>query len=79
MMSDFAQGQRVRLTKDCQDLAHGDQVFKTGEAGTLGRRYRIQDGIQVWEMILDKKEHIGAFPNAINVRICIGHKDIEKI
>src|SRR5882672_3666234 len=51
----FGRGDRVVLAHDCKDLAHGPEVFKKGETGTLGKRYRVQDGIEVWELILDKK------------------------
>lgn len=78
-MADFKKGERVRLIKDCRDLSHGDEVFKIGEVGTLGKRYRIQDGLQVWELILDKTHTIGESSNPIPTRITVVHTSIEKV
>lgn len=74
----FGSGDRVVLAHDCKDLAHGPEVFKKGETGTLGRRYRVQDGIEVWELILDKKRPFGA-SGEITLRVCVDHTSIERL
>lgn len=72
-MSGFAQGQRVRLTQDCQALHTGPEIFKKGETGTLGEMYRIQDGLEIWHLDMDQKRY-----DAYTF-IAVAHTQIERI
>ena len=60
-------GDRVRLIKSCRDIRF-PTAFKAGETGQLGKRYRLQDEIEIWELILDSGQ-----------RIAIRHVDVEII
>lgn len=71
----FYKGDKVTLTQDCRDVRF-PQTFKKGETGVLGRRYRVQDGIEVWELILDSK-HSGFLGGQL--RIAVFHIHIEKL
>lgn len=72
----FAKGDRVRLVNDCRDLRHVE-VFKTGETGTLGQRYRVEQGTEIWELILDTKRTFVGKP--ITIRIAVAHTDLEQL
>lgn len=49
----FQAHDKVRLTEDHQVL-HLVEIFKAGETGTLTKLYRIQDGEEIWQMVLDR-------------------------
>jgi hypothetical protein len=72
----FTRGDKVRLTKDSRDIRF-PWTFEKGETGVLGRRYRIQDGVEVWELILDKKRPF--LSGEITTRIAVQGDSIEQI
>ena len=66
----FKTGDKVRLLRDQKALHTGPEIFKAGETGTLGEMYRIQDGFEVWHLVLDRPGY---------VFIAVAHPNIEKI
>jgi hypothetical protein len=81
-ISSLKEGDRVRLLRDRSDITGADA--KAGEAGTLGRLYRVQQmggPYEVWELVLDRTwRPLGAEGgNAVRRRVCVSHMDIEVI
>ena len=75
----FSKGDRVRLTKDTRDIRM-PWLFEAGETGTLGRLYRIQDGVEVWQCYLDKQRPFAApIPGLSQPIIAVYSSGIEKI
>lgn len=74
-VSTFKKGDRVRLIRDCRDFNHGETVFRVGELGTLDRLYRVQDGWEIWSLILDRTETLFS-GGPIKVRITAKHLDL---
>jgi hypothetical protein len=72
----FSPRDKVRLVRDCKDLRHVE-IFKAGETGVLGQRYRVDQGIEIWQMFLDTKRAFGDKP--ITVSIAVAHTDLEKL
>ena len=69
-LSSLAHGDNVVLTQDCKALHYGDRVFKAGEIGRLGRLYRIQDDLEIWEVVFDQPGY---------VFIAVAHTQMEKV
>lgn len=75
----FHRGDKVRLTKDTRDIRM-PWLFEAGETGTLGKLYRVQDGVEVWQCYLDKKREFAApIPGLSQPIIAVFHTDIEKL
>lgn len=43
----------------------------------LGQRYRVDQGIEIWQVFLDNKRSFGDKP--ITVSIAVAHTDLEKL
>jgi len=54
-------GDRVRLTRRIRQSHRPCDVWEPGTVGKLGRLYRTQDGVRIWEFYVDG-EWIGAVP-----------------
>lgn len=67
-------GDRIRLTKDSRDIRF-PETFRKGEVGALGQLYRVQDGVEIWEVILDMKKSFGL--GEANVRIAVVATHLE--
>lgn len=65
----FKKGDKVRLLKD-QTVLHTPEIFKAGETGTLGRLYRVQEGLEIWHLVLDRPGY---------VFIAVAHTNIERV
>ena len=68
-------GVRVRLTKDHRELRFVE-TFKAGEIGQLGQRYRIQDGVEIWQVILETRRPWQG--RLIPVILAVPHTDMEE-
>ena len=70
----FIQGTRVRLTKDHKELRFVE-TFRAGEVGTLGQRYRVQDGVEIWQVVLEERRAWQG--RLIPVILAVPHTDME--
>lgn len=65
----FQRDDKVRLTADCPQV-HTPFTPKKGETGRIGRLYRVQDGLEIYQVILDRPEYTFA---------AIAHTQMEKL
>lgn len=72
----FSPRDKVRLMHDCRDLRHVE-IFKAGETGILGERYRVEQGIEIWQVWLDAKRPFG--DKLISVSVAVAHTSLEKL
>ena len=67
----FARGDKIRLTQDCAQIHLPDPLTpKEGETGRVARLYRVQDGLEIYEVILDRGDYTFA---------AITHTQMEKL
>lgn len=71
-LTDLQPGDPVETTRPCTDHSWGGRVVPAGTRGTLGRLYRIQDGVELWALWLaesiDGKSLLG-----------VGHHQIRRV
>jgi len=69
----FTKGDRVRLIKDHKELRFVE-AFKAGKICYLNHLYRIQDGIEIWSVMIEVK--ICGISRQVN--ISVPHTSMEK-
>jgi len=65
-------GDRVRLVRECTDQAWGGQWVPAGQTGTLGRMYRVQNGLEMWPVFLHEAQ-----PGTMKRLVGVTHLDVE--
>ncbi len=67
----FKQDDKVRLTVDCAQLHLPDPLTpKKGETGRVAKLYRVQDGLEIYNVVLDRPTYAFA---------AVAHTQMEKI